>query len=318
MEREADSLTFQENNNENENSYLGGVIRNLLRSISYLTRIESIGRLPLRIPTKIVARSADKLGQITDVMGKLQGAYEEIKERNITSKVKSFFHTSLKAYHGMVKSGLLGGILFSMYEEIVSHVHQRQCLSISNHSMDFNELVLTSSLASTSAGLISGGSHGLLHSLWDRSLFSMSTFLKLPAHIYEEISLHLQPTRPQFFSLGTCLSHSLVHGTLFGSYEFTKRMSLYLMNMNHESENLTMVEGGICVLLGGLAAGVISETVGTITAPLEEKGIREGIKDIVNLRPAQLTYSVRSIGPTILGFLAYEYTKEEFTASGTD
>lgn len=313
MDGEEESATDSVASNENENSYLGGVIRNLLRSISYLTRIESIGRLPLRIPTKIVAKSADKLGQITDVIDKLQEAYEDIKERKLRSKVKSFFHTSIKAYHGMVKSGLLGGILFSMYEEIVSHLHQKQCLPISNQSKEFNELVLTSSLASTSAGLLSGGSHGLLHSLWDRSLFSMSTFLKFPAHIYEEISLHLQPTRPQFFSLGTCLSHSFVHGSLFGSYEFTKRMSLYLMNLNHESDHLTMAEGGISVLLGGLTAGVISDTVGTITAPLEDKGIREGIKEIVKYQPTQFTYSVRSIGPTILGFLAYEYTKEEFT-----
>ena len=298
---------------EKENSYLGGVIRNLLRSIGYLTRIESIGRLPLRIPTKIVAKSADKLGQITDVIDKLQGAYNDIKERKMRSKVKSFFHTSLKAYHGMVKSGLLGGILFSMYEEIVSHVRQRKCLPLSNQSKDFNELVLASSLVSASAGFISGGSHGLLHSLWDRSLFSMSNFLKFPAHIYEEISLHLQPTRPQFFCLGTCLSHSLVHGSLFGSYEFTKRMCLYLMNMNHETHHLTMVEGGICILFGGLTAGVISETIGTITVLLEEKGIREGIQDIVKQRSIRLTYSVRSIGPTILGFLAYEYTKDEFT-----
>jgi hypothetical protein len=265
----------------------------------------------VRIPTKIVARSADKIGQITDVIDNLHTAYEDIKQRQIGSKFRSLFHTSLKAYHGIVKSGILGGVLFSLYEEIISQVNGRHCLSISNESKHFQELVLSSSLLSTSAGLISGGTHGILYTLWDRSLFSMTSYLKLPEHLYNEIALHIQPhdRRPSFFTCGTCLSHSLVHGSLFGSYEFTKRLSLYLMNLTHESDQLTKVEGGLSILLGGIAGGVISETVSALTTPLEEVGVRKGIAEILSSRP-QIKYSVRSIGPTLLGFFAYEYAKD--------
>ena len=66
---------------------------------------------------------------------------------------------------------------------------------------------------------------------------------------------------------------------------------------------------GICVLIGAITGGAVSETIGFITAPLEEKGLKEGLKEIMKRRP-QLSYSVRSVGPTVLGFLAYEYTKE--------
>lgn len=298
--------------NENENTYLGGIVRNALRSISYITRIESIGRLPVRIPTKIVGKSADKISQITDVIDRLQTAYNDVKDHKISSKLKSFFHVSAKAYHGMVKSGILGGILFSLYEEIVSRVHSQQCLPLSNQSKDFNELVWYSSLVSASAGAVSGGSHGILYSLWDRSLHSITSYLKLPSQVYEELSLQILTTRPQFFTLGTCVSHTLVHGSLFGTYELTKRTCLYLLNLTHETDHLTKLEGGLSIISGGLAAGVMSDTIGALTAPFEEFGILEGIQSIVKNRP-QISYSIRSLGPTILGFLAYEYTKEGFT-----
>jgi hypothetical protein len=306
MERNEPSRKQEEMDSpEIENSFLGGVIRNILRSVGYVTRIESIGRLPVRIPTKIVAKSADKIGQLTDMIDNLQTAYNDIKERKMGSKFRSLFHTSLRAYHGVVKSGVLGGVLFSLYEEIISQVNSKQCLSISNQSKHFDELVLSASLVSTSAGLVSGGSHGILYTLWDRSLYTLTSVLKLP----DSLSNGRQPP---FFTCGTCLSHSLVHGSLFGGYEFTKRLSLYLMNLSHQSDHLTKVEGGLSILFGGLAGGMLSETVSAFTAPLEEAGLRDGMREIGRRGWPEIKFSVRSIGPTLLGFFAYEYAKDGF------
>lgn len=300
-------------NNENENTFISRIIRNILRNLSYLTKIETIGRLPLKLPSKIIGKSANQITQINEIIEKLKNSYEEIKNKNIKSIYNSIFHITIMTYHNIIKSGLLGGLVFQLYEDILTQTNQNKCSKISNKSINFNNLVLYSSLYSLSAGLLSGSVHGLLYTLWDKSLYILLKYIKLPSNIYNEIIYHIPPNN-SIHILGTTLSHSLVHGSLFGTYEFFKRLCLYLIGLTHESHHLTLIEGGISIFCGGLMCGIVSDTVGTITNSFEENGIKYTIENF-NLKNLQFRYSVRSIGPTILGFYAYEYTKDSFLSS---
>jgi hypothetical protein len=80
------------------------------------------------------------------------------------------------------------------------------------------------------------------------------------------------------------------------------------------------------VLLGGAAAGVLSEMASAITLPLEEIGIAAylkslsktstpGNKDCVKVSPPKFNPAFfKGIGPsvvsTMIGFVAYEYAKD--------
>ena len=332
-------------------TFLSGLIRNVLKSVSYLTRIESIGRLPLTLPIKIIGNSATTLTQINEIIETIKSSYSEIKEKKIKSSFNSIFHITLKSYLNFFKSGILGGILFQIYEDTLIQLSLSSSLSTStsnslissifvtifpcnssstssnssssssqasnrhtllefNQSNEFNKLVLYSSFLSLSSGLISGGVHGTLSTTWDYSLFILLKYFKFSTYIKQEITYHI-PNKNSINFIGTTISHSLIHGSLFGTYEFIKRLSLYLIGLTHQSHHLTLIEGGFSIFLGGFICSIVSDTISVVTNSLQENGIIKTIK-IFKFKELEFKYSMRSTIPTILGFYAYEYTKDSF------
>lgn len=301
------------NEDENEDmGFLGGLIRGILRSVGYITRIESIGRLPVRIPHKMVAKSADRLGQLHEFQEMVRERYQETRQRNPgSSQLKALVQTGILTSHGLIKSAVLGGILFSIYESIVAEVIKTQYLSNMNDSGNFPEFVFIPTLAFGAAGAVAGSTHGVMFSVWDRALVSM------PSKWWPMSVANSYP-------FGTAISHACVHGTLFGVYEACKRGSLFALGYAHREEDLSRVEGGLSILFGGCMAGILSDGVGRMTFCLEENGVRRGFAMIRSNFGHFLVYPeftrtpfrniVRSAVPTTLGFLAFEYAKELATS----
>jgi hypothetical protein len=301
---------------ENEDvGFVSGVIRGILRSIGYVTRIESIGRLPVRIPHKIVAKSADRLGQLHEFQDMVRDTYQESRQRNPGSHATALFQTGILTSHGLVKSAVLGGILFSIYETTVAAVAKTHYLSHMDDSSHFFEFVVLPTAAFGTAGACAGSTHGIMYSIWDRGL-SVLPSKWWPASV------------PKSSPIGTAISHACVHGTLFGSYEVCKRGSLFALGYAHREEHLSKVEGGLCVVFGGCVAGVLSDGVGRVTVGLEQSGVSSGVAMIRSnfqnfLNSPELTKQpvktfVRSALPTTLGFLAFEYAKELAASSSSD
>lgn len=58
-----------DNTTENETSIVGGAFRNIFRTFVRVFRFEKValGSLPRRVPTRVIAKSADTLGQVERV-----------------------------------------------------------------------------------------------------------------------------------------------------------------------------------------------------------------------------------------------------------
>ena len=308
--------------------FMGGALRGILRSVGYFTRIESIGRLPARIPHKVVSKSADRLGQLHENYVLVKEAYESARKSHPGSRIKSLLQTALLTSHGMLKSAILGGILFSIYEGIIQEFESMQLFSIppDNNTFSLQNIVMPS-IYTGLAGSFAGFTHGVLFSAWDRSVTA------IPTQWWRTLDMHAPAAARTSYTLGTATSHLLVHGSLFGTYEFTKRSGLYLLGLRHGDEHLSRFQGGLCVLTGGMAAGVMSDLVGKGTRNLEEVGVRQTCLHLFH-RPVtgggevwawampsprelgrMFRSAVKSAFPTALGFLAFEYAKDFTSAS---
>jgi hypothetical protein len=261
--------------------------------------------LPVRVPSKVVASSADKLTQLHDIREQIMGAYEEVKLKGHRSFSFAIVHTSLLTSHSMLKAGTLGGVTFSIYESIIQSAEGKIICPRMEHSTDFLKLVVVPSAFSGFAGCLSGASHGILSTWWDRAV-----------HLIPPLRNQGFATHP-VFPLSSALSHCLVHGSLFGLYEGTKRATMYSIGLSHAGEDISRIEGGMCIVFAGLFAGLVSDAIGIVTAPIEQVGWREGrpkakeaFKTLPFLSLPRRSYLLKSIAPTMLGFVAYEYAKE--------
>lgn len=126
-----------ENENNKETTVVGGAVRNISRNIRILTRTVSrstIGRLP-HVPPKTIAKSAGNLGDVLDISDKIKSAHAERTKNNNsqeTVKMSRFQNligklSTLKvlpgllfhAFPGILKSSVLGTVVFSIYESCV-------------------------------------------------------------------------------------------------------------------------------------------------------------------------------------------------------
>lgn len=145
-------------------------------------------------------------------------------------RVRKWIHLSVQAAPAIVKSAVMGGVLFSCFEslEVVLQDQWRDLGSGVKESQ-----IGVPSLIALLAGGTSGSVHGVVHTTWDR----------LGARLFP-LPTSTLGAAPSFRSLlcGTAIAHSLVHGLLFGSYEATKRLSLVLIGLNTEHDT-SRVEG---------------------------------------------------------------------------
>ena len=277
-----------ENEPEEDTGAVGGIIRSILRRAGLVTRVEAVGRLPVRIPTRVVARSADRLGQLHDVHGALTTAHKEVQSRNPISRVQAAAHTILLASRDMLKAGVLGAILFAFYEQVTGFALEFGILPTDEDYTNLRTFVVSSSSVCAITGGLSGALHGTLNCAWDHTTSEIRKF-RQQAHptlqrIFRLIGVDWnkfvllpaveQVASPRMYTVATALSHSLVHGSLFGCYELTKRLTLYAIGLQHNGEDISRVEGCMCILLGGACAGAIAEAVGARTLELETHGIQ--------------------------------------------
>ena len=139
----------------------------------------------------------------------------------------------------------MGGILFSSFEALEDDLYQWWSgdtnSSHSSHSVGEDIRILFPSLLALAAGGTSGSLHGLAYTSWDALGARLFPLKVLPTTIEMEI----KPVNVVSFRnilAGTMLSHTFVHGVLFGSYEVVKRSALMLVGL-HAERDTSRVEG---------------------------------------------------------------------------
>lgn len=281
-------------------SEAGGVIRSVFRNIKFMLRAEAIGSFP----TEAIARSADKLSQFQDIKESVQGAHEKLKN-SVTNPIKLVLGTIGSASVGIVKSGVLGWILFSVHDSILNFsipiIYQSSTASLSRTD---SQDILIPSLLTSASGALSGAIHGIISAVWDN----------ISHRVHHNIV-----TSQRSHVIGTMFSHGMVHLTLFGSYELMKRMSLnrlkYFNSEKHHDLNDIVTFSIICI--SGAVSGCLADTVGQLTLPFEVYGAtrkasswrRSMIFFRKKLKFRDLTSRAvfSAAVPSMLGFLAYEY-----------
>ncbi|KAJ1422340.1 hypothetical protein B484DRAFT_452426 [Ochromonadaceae sp. CCMP2298] len=163
--------------------------------------------------------------------------------------------------------------------------------------------ILLPALLAMNGGLAAGGTHGTLYVLWDRVY---STLRAVTPKTFGALT----PPSAQGSLAGTALSHSLVHGSLFGTYELLKWSSLYAIAAARALASSTeadvdsvgagrgawrwagtgevdgvwapserdtgSIQGLAGVLFASTAAALVAEGVGNVTLGMEEQGAVEG------------------------------------------
>jgi hypothetical protein len=137
------------------------------------------------------------------------------------------------------------------------------------------------------AGGVSGGMHGAAQTLWDHTaralsppdpksrsgLFTATT----AAATATATTVAIPAVTARSLLCGTMVSHTLVHGTLFGSYELAKRSSLVLVGINTERDT-SRVEGecvvkspvhSCSVLLSSASAACIVNILYVVTCDVQ-------------------------------------------------
>ena len=145
---------------------------------------------------------------------------------------------SVKAAPAIIKSAVMGGVLFSSFETMNEFFYQQWSHYRGGEGGGGGDSqVVFPTLFALTAGGGSGCLHGLSYTLWDHigiKLFE-SKNIKYVDKINAKVSF-------RNLLSGTMLSHTLVHGALFGSYEATKRSSLALIGL-HTEHDTSRVEG---------------------------------------------------------------------------
>ena len=183
--------------------------------------------------------------QLYDISSELLNAHGELKSHSRNTKSQDMLayarrgaHLAALAAPPIVKSAVLGSILFSSFENLErSMYHHWGDIgviddTVCDGNVEDDTRVMLPSLLALAAGAGSGCLHGFAYTLWD----STSTFLtshstnEMPARTFRAVVP------------GTMLSHTFVHSVLFGSYEVTKRSALVLIGLN-TGHDTSRVEG---------------------------------------------------------------------------
>jgi len=260
-----------------------GALRGGLRSIISRLGRTVVGALPAN--PKVLGKQADKISDLID------HAIHVNSERKLQSQDGSqhqrlgrwsWAAPVLFAIPSIVKSSVLGAVLFSSYEAMHDGASGGGALS---------PFVSSPSLVAMISGTLGGAAHGLASVTWDKTLL-------YGAPISVEKWSRVETMQKSVFG-GTVLAHSLVHGSLFGSYHVLKKMVM----TDSKRQQSPLEEAAAVVCTGGLA-GTLSEIVGHYLSPIEQG---HGWKAVMQLpRPAVRSIIVAAV-PSGLGFFAFEF-----------
>lgn len=136
------------------------------------------------------------------------------------------------------------------------------------------------------AGAAAGASHGALTVLYEAIIERRSFRI---ANVCVRLN-------------GTLASHSLSHGTLFGTYGLVKQRTLLTTGTDH------LRWGGVAtVATAGAVAGMAQEAVAYYAVRMERRGIRRGCRAAMRLPPPGWRGVVAAAPGSTVGFLAHEY-----------
>ena len=340
-----------------ETSVIAGTLRNILsRSLKMFSGEHSNRLFSKKMLIKVISKS-----QIHDVSEHYSAIKSEAKHyyKNaavVTKKKQSATLLKTVGFATMyiLKSIILGGAVFAIYEESwsrlqslfpptskdaggfkISKYDDHRALSLL--SCQYYLHVVHPGVLSTASGLFAGASHGGLYYMMKRIVHLSLARFQAPLPIGPGMTTMNPKPLPKLLS--AMVSHSLVYGTLFGFYDFTKQSSLYAMRSynynNNNNNNVDLfnklspeMEGVISVIIGATVAGIASEMVNSITHPMETTHLRSFFlrRKRKRRRSAELypRFSfiqhfrggryfkglVPTVGSTVAGFLAYEYAKQ--------
>mmetsp|Transcript_10881 Transcript_10881/g.17715 ORF Transcript_10881/g.17715 Transcript_10881/m.17715 type:complete len:380 (+) Transcript_10881:86-1225(+) len=251
--------------NGDGNFFGGGAVRSVLRGLKWTQlffRAETLGSLPRRVPTKLIAKSADRLSQIVDIRDHYNASSEIYKpndnligKRSIFRKLMNYKNMLLIAMPSVIKSAILGSALFWLHDESV--VFQKRIICNEKGSItpeitaaatppgvfgDFRSLyVLAPAVMAINGGIVGGSAHGTLYVIWDYGHNKIQNIAAARPYLRRLLPKRTDAAFVSVGSLaGTALSHCFVHACLFGTYELVKWMGLYGIawsrTLNHQGE----------------------------------------------------------------------------------
>ena len=320
--------------NDGETSVIAGAFRNVLnRILRMFSRDHSNRLLSKKMLTKVISKS-----QIHDVSEHYSAIKTEAREYyNKSSRFTSFLKAVGYATVYITKSIVLGGAVFTMYEQAWHSLQSlfpidsgydsyNSKISHGGVSLEYIINVLYPSILSTLSGACAGASHGALYCMMKRFIDQPLSQYKTQVQSSRIRGTHKLPKLPT-----TMISHALVYSTLFGVYDFSKQNTLFALEyhdiMLHNQHSKEM-EGIVSVIIGATFAGLSSEIVNSVTHPMETKDARTVfVRRWTTVSPQyQDTESkfrwqgrfrsgyfrglMPTIASTIAGFLAYEYAKQ--------
>ena len=272
---------------EKDSGLVGGIIRSILRFTGkFLKHVPKPPRVHVNISS------------VTEVFKHL-AKYLKENERSLETKQKLQYTRALFiASPHYLRSLLLDTALFYMYERAVDKAPLTTVRYIPDYWMS---LISERAVVPTHAlltGLVGGGIQGYLSGHWDSKYYATLNN-----------SLHHKARR---CLRGTAIASSLTYGSLFGVYEFSKSSMLYELDLSDNHDDLTRVEGFACVLLSGGIAGYCSEVIAHYGEAIESYGLKVKWEHVRSLPSFSVRGSSMGIFSSVIGFLAYEYTKDQF------
>ena len=261
----------------------GGFLRGGLRNVLGRIGKTALGSFPLPNNPKVLAKQADKLSEVWNSALKVRAERSVLAQQKLDdAKARSryiWFVPILNALPSIVKSSVLGALVFTTYETVLT-VNSLQ------------ELAPGPFGPSLFAGWCSGTVHGFASYIWDKAL--LHTFPRAVERWDRLITFRNTAL------LGTVVSHSCMHASLFGGYSAFKEL-LSEANSNPQPSSL---EQQVVVVSAGAMAGALADGIAYYLQPLEVGQGWSGVRQLP--KPAARAILLAAI-PSGIGFFAMEY-----------
>jgi hypothetical protein len=289
-------------NEEKGEPLLGGFLRSIVRTVPR----KLLKTLPGRIPSKVVAKSADNASLLMDAMHAIKNDGENGSGRSMNTKKPSIGARLKPVAMSLSRSFVLGTTLFTVFDWCHDKLRS------------FNTNTSNDNLSALIGGSMAGAAYGVIGLSWDRILATRSG----------------SGTGSVIFPM---LTHTITHASLFYSFTFLKNeailsRSLSLKNNNNNRDidynrdnkkEYGDVEGdehnykdtieymSVVTLSGGLG-GVVAECVGHAAQQYGKKGFKRALQryGIMNMLCItvipNISVLINGALAGSLGFLAYD------------
>jgi len=261
----------------------GGFLRGGLRNVLGRLGKTAMGSFPHN--PKVLAKQADKLSEVWNTALKVRAEHSVLSQQKIDDAATSrrrLWVPVLNAIPSIVKSSVLGALVFTTYETVLANNSLQQLAPGSFGG------------PSLFAGWCSGAVHGIASYMWDKVLLHT-----VPSAVERWDRL---TTFRNTKLLGTVVSHSCMHASLFGSFGAFK--ALLSEANNNQQPSSSSLEQQVVVVVSGAMAGALADGIAYYLSPLE---VGQGWRAVLRLpRPAARAILLAAF-PSGIGFYAFEY-----------